>query len=232
MIHGKGRVYANAMLVHQVDGSDIKYRSPEEEEEEEEEEEQVSSEPRLGSPRWDSFSTGPAAPAGDCRQNRRPASPRGGESGARGPESPEERSPRRSSPPAPFASSPSFPSSPLASAFRSLEGAPRRPALPVSPALNQRGCSLTEASRGLSPSLECDSGEDDILGHSYPCAAAKKQFVLRSSSREERDSFDASPDFNRTLSDSSHTPAKVHTHTHTHTYIHTHTLGWFLYMLA
>lgn len=67
---------------------------------------------------------------------------------------------------------------------------------------------MTEASRGLSPSLECDSGEDDILGHSYPCAAAKKQFVLRSSSREERDCFDPSPDFNRTLSDSSHTPAK------------------------
>ncbi|XP_054467201.1 rho guanine nucleotide exchange factor 28-like [Anoplopoma fimbria] len=204
MIHGKDRVYANAMLVDQVDDADIKYRSPEEEE--------VSPEPRLGSPCWDSFSTTPPA-LGNCSQNRLPSSPRGRERGIREPQGPEngkEPSPR-TSPPSPFASSPSFPSSPLASAFRLFEGAQRRltqPCLPVSPALDHRGRSLTEASRGLSPSLECDSGEEDILGHTYPRSSAKKQSILRSSSGEERDSFDASPDFNRTHSDSTDTPAK------------------------
>ncbi|XP_068558949.1 rho guanine nucleotide exchange factor 28-like [Cebidichthys violaceus] len=203
MIHSKDRVYANAMLVDQVDDADIKYRSPEDEEEEDE----VSPEPRLGSPCWDSFSTTPPA-SGSHSQNRHPSSPRGGERGTRGPETRKEPSPR-TSPPSPLASSPSFPSSPLASAFRLFEGAQRRrtqPCLPVSPALNCRGCSLSEASRVLSPSVECDSGEEDILGHSYPCSSAKRQSVLRSSSRE--DSFDASPDFSSTHSDSTHTPAK------------------------
>ncbi|XP_031711943.1 rho guanine nucleotide exchange factor 28-like isoform X4 [Anarrhichthys ocellatus] len=202
MIHGKDRVYANAMLVDQVDDADIKYRSPVDEDEEE-----VSPEPHLGSPCWDSFSTTPPA-SGNLSQNRHPSSPRGGERGIRGPAIRKEPSPR-TSPPSPFASSPSFPSSPLASAFRLFEGAQRRrtqPCLPVSPALNRRGCSLTEASRVLSPSVECDSGEEDILGHSYPCSSAKKQSILRSSSRE--DSYDVSPDFNRTHSDSTHTPAK------------------------
>lgn len=60
-----------------------------------------------------------------------------------------------------------------------------------------------------SPSLECDSGEEDILGHSYPCSSVKKQSILRSSSGEERDSFETSPDFNRTHSDSTHTSTKV-----------------------
>ncbi|KAK5870920.1 hypothetical protein PBY51_003827 [Eleginops maclovinus] len=115
------------------------------------------------------------------------------------------------SPPCSFVSSPSFPSSPQASAFRLFEGAQRRqtqPCLPVSPALNRRGYSLTETSRGLSPSFECDSGGEDILGHSYPCSSVKKQSILRSSSGKERDSFDTSPDFNRTLSDSTDTSAK------------------------
>ncbi|XP_062418271.1 rho guanine nucleotide exchange factor 28-like isoform X2 [Pungitius pungitius] len=193
MIHGKGRVYANAMLVDQVDDADIKYRPPEEEDEEEEE---VSPAPRLGRPCWGSFSTTPPA-SGNHSQNRHPSSPRGGEKGIRVPE--KEPSPR-TSPPATLMSSPSFPSSPLASAFRLFEGGQRRqtqPSLPVSPALNRRGCSLTEASQGLSPSLECDSGEEDILGHSYPCSSVKKQSVLRSSPREERDSLETSPDFNR-----------------------------------
>ncbi|XP_059193302.1 rho guanine nucleotide exchange factor 28-like isoform X2 [Centropristis striata] len=205
MIHGKDRVYANAMLVDQVDDADIKYRSPGEEE--------VNPAPHPGSPCWDSFSMTPPD-SGSCCQTRHPSSPYNGERGIQGPslENHKEPSPRIS-PPSPFASSPSFPSSPLASAFRLFEGAHRRqtqPCLPVSPALNRRGCSLTETSRGLSPSLlECDSGEEDILGRSYPCSSVKKQSILRSSSGEERDSFDTSPDFNRTHSDSSHTSTKI-----------------------
>ncbi|XP_034093058.1 rho guanine nucleotide exchange factor 28-like isoform X3 [Gymnodraco acuticeps] len=203
MIHGKDRVYANAMLVDQVDEADIKYRSPGEEE--------GSPAPHLGSPCWDPFSM-TLPDSGNCSQNRHSSSPHNEERGIQGPglENHREPSPRMS-PPCPFASSPSFPSSPLASAFRMFEGAQRRqtqPGLPVSPALNRRGCSLTETSRGLSPSLECDSGEEDILGYSYPCSSVKKQSILRSSSGEERDSFDTSPDFNRTLSDSTDTSAK------------------------
>ncbi|KAM8885904.1 rho guanine nucleotide exchange factor 28-like isoform 2-T2 [Spinachia spinachia] len=196
MIHGKGRVYANAMLVEQVDDADIKYRSPEEEEEEEQKE--VSPAPRLGRPCWGTFSTTPPA-SGNHFQDRHPSSPGSGKKGIRGPEIRKEPSPR-TSPPSTFTSSPSSPSSPLASTFRLFEGGQRRqtqPCLPVSPALNRRGCSLTEASQGLSTSLECDSGEEDILGHSYPCSSVKKQPILRSSPREERDSFDTSPDFNR-----------------------------------
>nr|XP_040050978.1 rho guanine nucleotide exchange factor 28-like isoform X4 [Gasterosteus aculeatus aculeatus] len=190
MIHGKGRVFANAMLVDQVDGADIKYRSPGEEEEEEDE---VSPAPSLGRPC--SFSTTPPASRNHA-QDRHPPSPRGGEKGIRGPEIRKEPS-CRTSPPSTFTSPPSFPSSPLVSAFRLYEGGQRRPCLPVSPALNRRGYSLTEASQGLSPSLEGDSGEEDILGHSYPSSSVKKQSIPRSSSREERDSFEASPDFNR-----------------------------------
>ncbi|XP_070820299.1 rho guanine nucleotide exchange factor 28-like isoform X1 [Chaetodon trifascialis] len=198
MIHGKDRVYANTMLVDQVDDADIKYRSPGEEEE-------VSSAHHVGSPRWDSFSTTP--PDSRSRsQNRHPSSPLT----RRGLQNHREPSPCVS-PPSPFASSPSFPSSPLASPFRLFEGAQKRPAqpcLPVSPALNRRGCSLTEASRGLSPSLECDSGEEDLLGHLYPCSSSKQQSILQSSSGEERDSFDTSPDFNCTHSDSTHQSTK------------------------
>ncbi|XP_078107287.1 rho guanine nucleotide exchange factor 28-like isoform X1 [Sander vitreus] len=202
MIHGKDRVYANAMLVDQVDDADIKYRSPGEEE--------VSPAPHLGSHSWDSFSMTPPD-SGNC-SHRHPPSPYNGERGIQGPglENHKEPSPCIS-PPSPFASSPSFPSSPLASAFRLFEGAQRRPTqpfLPVSPALNRRGYSLTEASRGLSPSLECDSGEEDLLVRSYPCSSAQKQSILRSSSGEERDSFDTSPDFNHTHSDSTHTSSK------------------------
>ncbi|KAE8291907.1 Rho guanine nucleotide exchange factor 28 [Larimichthys crocea] len=203
MIHGKDRVYANTMLVDQVDGADIKYRSPGEDE--------VSPEPCVGSHHWDSFSMTPPD-SRNCSQNRHPSSPRNGERGIRGPSLENHREPSSCvSPPSPFASSPSFPSSPLASPFRLFEGAHRRQAhscLPVSPALNRRGCSLTETSRGLSPSLECDSGEEDILGHSYPCSSLKQQSILRSSSGEERDSFDTSPDFNRTHSDSTYPSTK------------------------
>ncbi|XP_035854818.1 rho guanine nucleotide exchange factor 28-like isoform X2 [Sander lucioperca] len=202
MIHGKDRVYANAMLVDQVDDADIKYRSPGEEE--------VSPAPHLGSHSWDSFSMTPPD-SGNC-SHRHPSSPYNGERGIQGPglENHKEPSPCIS-PTSPFASSPSFPSSPLASAFRLFEGAQRRPTqpfLPVSPALNRRGYSLTEASRGLSPSLECDSGEEDLLVRSYPCSSVKKQSILQSSSGEERDSFDTSPDFNHTHSDSTHKSSK------------------------
>lgn len=61
-----------------------------------------------------------------------------------------------------------------------------------------------------SPSLECDSGEEDILGHSYPSSSIRQQSTLRSSSGEERDSFDASPDFSRTHSDITHKSTKVY----------------------
>ncbi|KAM8761173.1 rho guanine nucleotide exchange factor 28-like isoform 2-T2 [Acanthopagrus schlegelii] len=199
MIHGKDRVYANTMLVDQVDDADIKYRSPGQEEE-------ASPMPHVGSPRWHPLSVNPPD-SKNCSQNRHPPSPRIGERGIQGSGLENHREPSpRVSPPSPFASSPAIPSSPLASPFRLLEGALRR--LPVSPALNRRGCSLTETSRGLSPSLECDSGEDDILGHSYPCSSLRHQAILRTSSGEERDSFDTSPDFNRTHSDSTHQSTK------------------------
>uniref|UniRef100_UPI003AAAB36D rho guanine nucleotide exchange factor 28-like n=1 Tax=Centroberyx gerrardi TaxID=166262 RepID=UPI003AAAB36D len=195
MIHGKDQVYANAMLVDQVDDVDIKYRSPGEDE--------GGSVARVGSPCWDSVT---------CLQTRHPSPAQNGERGIQGSAvgHPREPSPHVS-PPSPFASSPSFPSSPLASAFRVFEGGQRRqtqPCLPVSPGFGHRGTSLPEATRGLSPSLECDSGEDDILGRSCPSSSPKQQPVLQSSSGEERDSFDTSPDFNRTHSDSTHKSTK------------------------
>ncbi|XP_029961075.1 rho guanine nucleotide exchange factor 28-like isoform X1 [Salarias fasciatus] len=203
LIHGKDQVYANAMLVDQVDEADIKYRSPGEEE--------VSPTSQIGSPCWDSFSMTPPH-SGSCSQSRHPSSPHSGQRGVHdpGPENHREPSPRVS-PRSTFASSPSFPSSPLASALRLFDGAHRRQAetcSPVSPALDRRGCSLTEASQGLSPSLECDSGEEDILGHSYPCSSLKQNSILLSSSGEERDSFEASPDFSRSHSDSTHQSTK------------------------
>ncbi|XP_041643556.1 rho guanine nucleotide exchange factor 28-like isoform X2 [Cheilinus undulatus] len=203
MIHGKDRVFANTMLVDQVGDSDIKYRSPEEEE--------VSPVSPIGSPCWHSFSMS-SSDSGNCSQNQHTSSPHNGERRLKGPGLENHREPSpHVSPSSPFVSSPSFPSSPRVSPFRLLEGALRRQtqqSLPDSPSLNRRGCSLTETSRGLSPSLECDSGEEDILGHSYPCSSLKQQSILRSSSGEERDSFDTSPDLNRTLSDSSYTATK------------------------
>uniref|UniRef100_A0A3Q3GFE1 Uncharacterized protein n=1 Tax=Labrus bergylta TaxID=56723 RepID=A0A3Q3GFE1_9LABR len=203
MIHGKDQVFANTMLADQLGDADIKYLSPGEEE--------VSPVSHIGSPLLHSFSMTPCD-SGNCSQNRHSSSSHNEERRIPGPglENPREPSPRVP-PPSPFVSSPSFPSSPLASPFRFFEGALRRQThscLPVSPAFNRRGCSLTEASRGLSPSLECDSGEEDILGHSYPCSSLKQQSILRSSSGEERDSFDTSPDLNCTLSDSTHKATK------------------------
>ncbi|XP_074526149.1 rho guanine nucleotide exchange factor 28-like isoform X3 [Halichoeres trimaculatus] len=203
MIHGRDRVFANTMLVDQVGDADIKYHSPGEEE--------VSPVSHVGSPCWNSFSMTPGD-SGTCSQNRHTSPAHNGERRIQGSglENHREQSPCIS-PSSPFASSPSFPSSPLASPFRLLEGALRRqtqPCLPVSPALNRRGCSFTEASRGLSPSLECDSGEEDILGRSYPVSTLKQQSILQSSSGEERDSFDTSPDLNRTLSDSTNKSTK------------------------
>ncbi|KAM9743736.1 rho guanine nucleotide exchange factor 28-like isoform 2-T2 [Menidia menidia] len=199
MIHGKDQVFANAMLVDQVDDADIKYRSPGEEE--------VSPVSHVDIPCWDSYSSTPLE-SRICSQKHYPSSPHHGLRGSRGPGMDNNREPSPCvSPPSPFASSTSFPSSPLASALRLFEGAQRRQAQtcpPVSPASNHRVCSLADASRGLSPSLECDSGEEDILGHSYPCSSLKQRSILRSSSGEERDSFDTSPDFNRSNSDSTH----------------------------
>nr|XP_020449363.1 rho guanine nucleotide exchange factor 28-like isoform X2 [Monopterus albus] len=203
MIHGKDRVYANAMLVDQVNDADIKYRSPEEEE--------VSHVPHVGSPCWDSLSMTPPD-SGICSLNRHPSSPHNGEREiqACGLKNDREPSPW-TSPPSPFATSPSFSSSPWTSTFHLFEGAQRhqaQPYLPVSPALNHGGCGFTEESRGLCPSLECDSGEEDILGYSYPCLSLKQQSIVRSSSGEERDSFDTSPDFNSTHSNSTHKHTK------------------------
>ncbi|XP_063345271.1 rho guanine nucleotide exchange factor 28-like isoform X2 [Pelmatolapia mariae] len=203
MIHGKDQVYANAMLVDQVDDADIKYRSPGEEE--------VSPASHVDSSSWDSFSATPPN-SGNCSQSRCPSSPHNRLRGIQGSglENHREQSPLVS-PPCPFASSPSFPSSPLASALRLFEGAHKRQpqtGLPLSPSLSRRGCSFIEASRGLSPSLECDSGEEDILGHSYPSSSLRQQSIQHSSSGGERDSFDASPDFSRTQSDITHKSTK------------------------
>ncbi|XP_039476662.1 rho guanine nucleotide exchange factor 28-like isoform X1 [Oreochromis aureus] len=203
MIHGKDQVYANAMLVDQVDDADIKYRSPGEEE--------VSPASHVDSSSWDSFSVTPPN-SGNCSRSRCPSSPHNRLRGIQGSglENHREQSPLVS-PPCPFASSPSFPSSPLASALRLFEGAHKRQpqtGLPLSPSLSRSGCSFTEACRGLSPSLECDSGEEDILGHSYPASSLRQQSILRSGSGGERDSFDASPDFSRTQSDITHKSTK------------------------
>ncbi|XP_049618117.1 rho guanine nucleotide exchange factor 28 isoform X3 [Syngnathus scovelli] len=151
MIHGKDRVYANAVVADQADDVDVKYRS--------------GLSPDVGSLCWDPFST--ISP--DWR-----TCPRNDERAVRSQKSKE--SPLRVSPP------PSFPSSPLASAFRLFEGGQRRrprSSFPVSPTLNGGRCNLPlAAAHGLSPSLECDSGEEDLLGRSYPCSAPTLQSGL------------------------------------------------------
>ncbi|XP_036069312.1 rho guanine nucleotide exchange factor 28 isoform X2 [Oryzias melastigma] len=188
MMHGQDRVYANAMLVGQVDDADISYRPPRKEE--------VPSHAGLSC--WNSFSPR-AFDSESLSQNPYPPSPDHHE--PRESRAPGLDNPRMSSP-SPFASSPSFPSSPQTSLCLSEEAQRRQPQTysPLSPGLNCRGCSLTDANVGLSPSLECDSGDEDILGHSYP-SSLKHRPILRSSSGEERGSFDASPDFNRSHSD-------------------------------
>ncbi|KAM4578693.1 rho guanine nucleotide exchange factor 28-like [Fundulus diaphanus] len=185
MIHGKDQVYANTMLVDQVEGADIKYRPPGDEEED------------GPSSCWDSFSP-TLVESGNCSQNRSQSLPHPGPRGSQGPGRDNGREAYSCvSPPYPFASSPSFPSSPLASAIRLFEGAQRCQMGPSdSPALERRHCSLTDASRSLSPSLECDSEEEDIPGHS-----SKQRSIHQFSSGEERDSFDTSPDFNHSHSD-------------------------------
>ncbi|XP_038133207.1 rho guanine nucleotide exchange factor 28-like isoform X1 [Cyprinodon tularosa] len=193
MIHGKDQVYANAMLVDKVEGADIKYRSPGDEE-------HVSP-----SSCWDSLSP-TLVESVNCSQNRSQSSSHRGLRGSQGPGQHNGREAYScASPPYPFASSsPSFPSSPLASAIRLFEGAQRRhPQMgpSESPASEHREFSLTDAGRGLSPGLECDSEEDDILGHSYSCSSSKQRSILQSSSGEERDSFDTSPDFSRSHSE-------------------------------
>lgn len=61
----------------------------------------------------------------------------------------------------------------------------------------------------FSPSLECDSEEEDMLGNTYPCSSLKQSSIFQSSSGEERDSFDNSPELNRTLSDSTRQSTQV-----------------------
>ncbi|KAJ0068079.1 hypothetical protein NL108_015557 [Boleophthalmus pectinirostris] len=171
MIHGKDGEFANGKL---VDDLDIKYHSPNE-----------------GSrPGWDSFFGTPS----NTETCSYPASP---PAEARDPQGTGLKKP----PTSPFTSSPVFPSSPLASAFHLFEGGHKRTSHTVSPRVNYRGYSFSDRTRDLSPSLECDSEEEDILGHSYPIASLRKQASLRSSSGEERDSFDTSPDAERTHSD-------------------------------
>ncbi|XP_023814687.1 rho guanine nucleotide exchange factor 28 isoform X2 [Oryzias latipes] len=196
MMHGQDRVYANAMLVDQVDDADIRYRPPGKE--------KVSLPSHAGISCWNSFSTS-AFDTGNCSQNPYPPSPDDQEprdSQAPGLDNHREQSPRMSSP-SPFASSPSFPSSPLTSLCLSEEAQRRQlqTYTSLSPGLNCTDCSLSDANVGLSPSLECDSGDEDILGHSYPCSSIKHRSILHSISGEERGSFDASPDFNRSHSD-------------------------------
>lgn len=131
-------------FLFQVDDADIKYRSPGEEE--------VSPASHADSSSWDSFSVTPPN-SGNCSQSRCLSSSHNRLRGIQGSglENHREQSPLVS-PPCPFASSPSFPSSPLASALRLFEEAHRRQpqtGLPHSPSLSRRGCSFTEASRGL-----------------------------------------------------------------------------------
>ncbi|XP_056152814.1 rho guanine nucleotide exchange factor 28 isoform X2 [Lampris incognitus] len=205
MIHGKDQVYANAMLVDQVEDVDIRYRHRGEE--------GASPVAQTGSPCWDSFAGSPPDLV-NCFLNRHTSSSPNWEAerGVQGSGHQRDPSPHIS-PTSPVASSssPSVPSSPLASAFRLLEGGLRRqtqPCRPVSPGHSHRTASLAEASRCLSPNLECDSGEEDILGHFHPSSSPRPKPILRSSSGEERDSFDTSPDFNRTHSDSTHKSTK------------------------
>ncbi|KAM6930890.1 LOW QUALITY PROTEIN: rho guanine nucleotide exchange factor 28-like [Xenentodon cancila] len=199
MIHGKDKVYANAMLVDQVDDADIRYRSQVEEE--------VSLPSYVRVSCWDSISATPLD-SGNFSQNHYPKSPHHEPRESQGPGLDNHRElSSRITTPSPFASSPSFPSSPVASALRLFEGVQRRQTQTcphVSPASNHRECRVTDVSRGLSPSLECDSEEEDILGHSYSRSSIKQRSILRSSSGEERDSFDMSPDLNRSHSESTH----------------------------
>ncbi|XP_056888006.1 rho guanine nucleotide exchange factor 28-like isoform X3 [Takifugu flavidus] len=196
MIHGKDRMYSNNMKGNPVAVSDTKYHSPGEEE--------TSPLPIGGNSRWDCFFMS-SPESRTCSQKRHPSSPHSDKKGIHSPSQESRRGPfPRVGPPSPFSSSTSFPSSPLASPYRLFEGAQRHQTssgVPVSPALPGRGCSFTEASRGLSPSLECDSEEEDMLGHTYPCSSLKQSSVFQSSSGEERDT---SPELNRTLSDSTH----------------------------
>ncbi|KAJ3604582.1 hypothetical protein NHX12_029322 [Muraenolepis orangiensis] len=67
--------------------------------------------------------------------------------------------------------------------------------------LNHRGVGLPETTRSLSPSVECDSGQEDILGHSYPVVCPRQQPGGPPAGEEV--SFEALRDLNRTLSDSS-----------------------------
>ncbi|XP_061672064.1 rho guanine nucleotide exchange factor 28-like isoform X2 [Syngnathoides biaculeatus] len=175
MIHGKDKVYANSTVVDQVDDVDMKYRS--------------RPVPDVGRPCWDLFSMTPPD-SKMCPKNPHPPTPQNAKRAIRnpGPEKSKESSLHSSppSPSSPFALPRSFPSSPLASAFRLFEGGQKRQpqtTLPVSPTLNGRGCNLSAATRGLSPSLECDSGEEDIVGNSYPCSASNQH--------------SSSPDFNQ-----------------------------------
>ncbi|KAM6965456.1 rho guanine nucleotide exchange factor 28-like [Aplochiton taeniatus] len=207
MIHGKDQVYANAMLVHQVNDSDLKYHSPKEEVEEE------YPVPQMSNPQWDSF---PGSPTGsdDHLQDSHRSHPSNGERGTLGSNIGHHRQQSSSA-----SLSSDSPSSPPASPFRSTEGGLRhlaQPHLCGSPCFSHRGSSLPEETCTLSPSLEaveCDSGEDDILGHSYPayrssspCKRPVPQYSLGS---EERDSFDNSPDLSRTHSDSTHPSTKA-----------------------
>ncbi|KAG7278292.1 hypothetical protein CRUP_036369, partial [Coryphaenoides rupestris] len=208
------RVYANAMLVDQVDDVDIKYRSPGQEEEEDEEEEEGGEEGEGGRPRLASRrSRRPAPPSPSLpRENRNGEGPPAclqppcrAQPGGGTPSSP------RVTPRSPVASSPAFPSSPLASAFRLFEGhrqAGRR-GLPVSPGLHHRGVSLPETTRGLSPSVECDSGEEDILGRSYPVVCPRQQ-QPSAPARDKDSGFGALQDLSRTFSDSTPKSAQQH----------------------
>lgn len=132
------------LFLFQVVGSDMKDHPTAEEE--------TSLLPTGGNSRWDFFF--PSSPERrTCSQKRHPSSPHNDKKGIQSPGQENWRGPfPRLGPPSPFPSSTSFPSSPLASPFRLFEGAQRHQTLsgvPVFPSLPGRGCSLTEASRGL-----------------------------------------------------------------------------------
>ncbi|XP_029578093.1 rho guanine nucleotide exchange factor 28 [Salmo trutta] len=146
-------------------------------------EEEVSSVPQRSSPAWDSFF---GSLPGSTAPHRDQAFP--------------------------------LPSSPLAYPFPFSGGGHRgriQPSISLSSGLSHRGTSWPEKTCALSSSLEpveCDSWEEDTLCQSPPSlpnfSFPWQRSDLQTSSGDERDSFDNLLDFNRTHSNSSHTPSK------------------------
>ncbi|XP_035247881.1 rho guanine nucleotide exchange factor 28 isoform X3 [Anguilla anguilla] len=186
MINGKDHVYANSMLVDQVNDLDIKYSIA-----------GVTGDSTLtDSEGWDSGRGSPPEPA-----------PRPSEACASG---------TRLSPPQAERSPPAYPShapSPLPAEL-ALARANRAPRARTSSGGTSPQRETSVLSPSL-VALEVDSEEEDLLDKlpcSQPSTSPHSGSVLQASSGDERDSFDTSPDLScsRTHSSSSysHPPAK------------------------